>query len=491
MATYGVTSAGFVAKSLSTINAEVDNDLRKILGDTSGVESDGTLPAASYAGQLKALIVDLVAAQWDLMEAVHASFDPNQATGESQDALAALVGAKRVAAQYSRNLCIASGTSGTDLPKGRAIKNANTGTRWLTAGVTVTDPITFASAWIGTHAYSYLAIVSNNGNVYVCITAGTSAGAGGPTTTSTDITDGTVHWRYLSAGNGYAFLTVQAQDVGPVEGLASTLTVIDTPVSGWNAVWNPIDAVTGNLEETDSDFRSRRDEELAAAGNATPDAIRANILLLNSGSTDPAHLPVSACTVYNNFTDFTDANGLPPHSVEVLVKDGTDADIALAVWQSVGAGTVTFGNQTSTIFDSQGNSQTVKWSRPVAVNIYVTATAKFDQSLWPIGSETIVAQAALSALLTYCDGFVIGLDVRTSPLVAAMLRSPSQTDSNGIAVVPADPASPPVVGLFEIETIYIGTAPSPVSGTQITITPRQIAVFDSTRCVITAAAESP
>ena len=43
--------------------------------------------------------------------------------------------------------------------------------------------------------------MTNSGNAYVCITSGTSASSGGPTTTSNNITDGTAHWQYLGAAN--------------------------------------------------------------------------------------------------------------------------------------------------------------------------------------------------------------------------------------------------------------------------------------------------
>lgn len=52
-------------------------------------------------------------------------------------------------------------------------------------------------AWAGTTGYTVGQRVSNGGSVYQCITAGTSASSGGPTGTSTDITDGTAHWAYV------------------------------------------------------------------------------------------------------------------------------------------------------------------------------------------------------------------------------------------------------------------------------------------------------
>jgi hypothetical protein len=58
------------------------------------------------------------------------------------------------------------------------------------------------TAWVALTAYAVRARVVNGGNVYVCITAGTSAAATGPTGTDSDITDGTVHWQYLGVYTG-------------------------------------------------------------------------------------------------------------------------------------------------------------------------------------------------------------------------------------------------------------------------------------------------
>lgn len=57
-------------------------------------------------------------------------------------------------------------------------------------------------AWAGSTAVTLGVVRTNGGNAYQCITAGTTAASGGPTTTSADITDGTAHWKYLGAVTG-------------------------------------------------------------------------------------------------------------------------------------------------------------------------------------------------------------------------------------------------------------------------------------------------
>lgn len=56
----------------------------------------------------------------------------------------------------------------------------------------------YAPAWAISTAYSLGQLRANGGNVYEVTTAGTSAGAGGPTGTGTGIADNTVVWRYVS-----------------------------------------------------------------------------------------------------------------------------------------------------------------------------------------------------------------------------------------------------------------------------------------------------
>lgn len=74
----------------------------------------------------------------------------------------------------------------------------------ITWQVSVTaTPASIAPAWAGTTGYLVGRVAVNNYKLYRCITAGTSAGSGGPTGTSTDITDGTVHWRFLKANTQF------------------------------------------------------------------------------------------------------------------------------------------------------------------------------------------------------------------------------------------------------------------------------------------------
>jgi hypothetical protein len=71
--------------------------------------------------------------------------------------------------------------------------------------------------WAASTVYTQGSIaVNDSGKIYICRTAGTSASSGGPTGTSTGISDGTVTWDYVdSVGNGWLYFSYQvASDPG-------------------------------------------------------------------------------------------------------------------------------------------------------------------------------------------------------------------------------------------------------------------------------------
>jgi hypothetical protein len=66
------------------------------------------------------------------------------------------------------------------------------------------------TGWVGPFSYVVGNRVVNSGNAYQCITAGTSASGAGPTTTGSNIVDGTVRWKWLSAVDFTSLASAQA-----------------------------------------------------------------------------------------------------------------------------------------------------------------------------------------------------------------------------------------------------------------------------------------
>ncbi len=64
---------------------------------------------------------------------------------------------------------------------------------------------TILPAWAAPTGYDVNDEVRNANRTYRCVTAGTSAGSGGPTTVSSLITDGSVQWKFIREGEGTVF----------------------------------------------------------------------------------------------------------------------------------------------------------------------------------------------------------------------------------------------------------------------------------------------
>lgn len=79
--------------------------------------------------------------------------------------------------------------------------------------------------WATSKEYVLNQQVNHGGNIYVCVTAGTSASSGGPSGTGTGITDGTAVWDYVAATSGLIINSTVAS-VGQPIAIASYAIVV-------------------------------------------------------------------------------------------------------------------------------------------------------------------------------------------------------------------------------------------------------------------------
>lgn len=255
-----------------------------------------------------------------------------------------------------------------------------------------------------------------------------------------------------SGGGSVMNILFRALTRGPVAAPAGTLTV-RTPATGWNSVTNPNDADLGANVESDPALRLRRAAELAAAGSAS-DAAMLSAVSKVAG--------VETVFVFSNDTDATDSNGLPPHSQEIIVYDGLtpnadDDEIAQAIWDNKTGGIYQTGTTSGSATDAAGATHTVKFTRVSIVNMYVTVDLEYVSGY--IGDANVKTE-----LKTWGDtNLTIGRDVRVNRIVAAVMA---------------------LSGVQDVSSVKIGTAPSPASTVNYSISPRQIAALDTSRIVI-------
>lgn len=438
----GLTAAGLEIATISDVRDEINAKWRELFGSSMDVSD------RSPDGQLIGIMAEVFAKLWELLEVVKAARDPAAATGALLRALCALTGTVETPASFSTVVLTLTGTPTSLVPEDSLSSTASTGQQWKH----VEDgTIVAATAWAATTAYAVADRRTNASNVYLCITTGTSAGSGGPTTEEDDITDGTVHWRFLGPGTGFVDVDARATVTGPIVAVSGDITGRDTPLGGWDGVINIEDATLGRDAMTDAELRVLRELELGRPGTSPKGGIRAAALDVDD---------VESATVFSNLTDVTDVDGVPPHSVELLVKGGADQDIWDMLLANVADGIRTHGTEVGTAADSQGTSHTMKFSRVGEIDVWVDVTLVKDPTTYPADGDDQVKLAIVTAGNARPDG----TDVVSAKLISAI-------DT--------------VAGVIDIELPLIDDAPAPATTTTIPISLRQRAVFDTTRISVT------
>lgn len=282
----------------------------------------------------------------------------------------------------------------------------------------------------------------------------------------------------VEAGAGTFFHIFVSLETGPVEAPAGTLTVIPVPIANVVSVNNPADADLGRDDETDTAYRARQEQELARPASATVDGIRVDVLdnVLDANGTRL----IEDCRVFENTTDVMSIEGLPPHSIEVEIWDGSppaaaDTDVGQAVWDAKPGGIQAYGTISTTAVDSRGDSRSVSFTRPAVRRLVVEVqiTAGPEYSTGADSTESRI-QAALAAY--WDEQQRIGQDLIRAqlyePFWAAVENNDEVVDivaflASGTLNSPPDPADPPAATNVAIGVREIGV----LAVSDVTITP--------------------
>lgn len=214
-------------------------------------------------------------------------------------------------------------------------------------------------------------------------------------------------------GAGQVDVTATCTADGDVAAAPNTLTVILTPTLGWQTVTNPASAVPGNPVESDADLRRRQAASPAIGALTIIEAIFAGI----------ADLPgVSRLRIYVNDTNAPDANGVPAHSIAVVVQGGDIDSIAGVIATKKSPGTGTYGTTAVVVTDSHGIDNTINF---YVVTQVVISVAISVQSL--AGYNAATGLQIRQAVVDYLNGLEIGEDS-----YLARLYSPANLTGTGV-----------------------------------------------------------
>lgn len=242
--------------------------------------------------------------------------------------------------------------------------------------------------------------------------------------------------------SGTISVTATATVPGATPAGNNTLTVILTPTLGWQTVTNGTNAPSvGSPTESDAALRARQAQSTGLPAQTPTEAIYANV----------ANVPgVSDLILYNNDTGSPDGNGVPAHSICLVVEGGDALAVATAIFEKKAPGTGTYGSTTETVYDQNGVPDTIHFYELAFTSIWVTITI-----VPGTGYTSVVGNAIVAAVLAVINSLPIGGDVSFADVLAA-----------------ATLIGQPGYGTFTVTVAacFIGTAPSPGSQADIAIT---------------------
>jgi uncharacterized phage protein gp47/JayE len=201
---------------------------------------------------------------------------------------------------------------------------------------------------------------------------------------------------------GEITVTATARDIGAIVADANTITKILTPARGWQSVNNPAAATPGVGVETDAELRIRQTYSVALPAKTVFASTLGAVASVDG---------VSRYAGYENKEDETDDNGIPPHSIAIVVEGGDDQDIGDAIAAKKTPGTGTYGTTSVDTYDTEGILNVIDFFRPTIVPINVEITINpfvgYSSDYIPLIQESVA---------NYINSLPIGTDVYITKL---------------------------------------------------------------------------
>ncbi len=254
--------------------------------------------------------------------------------------------------------------------------------------------------------------------------------------------------------SGTVTVTATASVAGAIAAAPNTITKIKTPTFGWQTVNNATAASTGSPVESDAALRVRQSSSVALPSLTVLGGIVGAVETI-TGVTDVA--------AYENDTDATDTNGLPPHSISLVVNGGDVTQIATAIMQKKTPGAYTHGTTLEVVQDQIGIYHNIRFFRPTPVDIEVEITLEARA-----GYSTAVSQQIKEAVATYISDLLIGQNV-----VITRLYVPAQLGGTGDAAT------------FEIVTLEAAIVGGTLGTTDIAVGFNGLAVCSADNVTVT------
>lgn len=207
---------------------------------------------------------------------------------------------------------------------------------------------------------------------------------------------------------GEITVTATAEDAGDIEAVAGSINRIGTPTLGWQTVSNPSAATVGRAVETDAELRERQSLSTALPSVSLWEGILGSVLACDG---------VRRISGICNNEDQPTSEGVPGHTIALIVDGGEIEDISRAIYFKAGEGVGTYGSVSYTLMDSYGFPHTVRFSRPTSVSI--KARVVINPSATYLST---VADEIKSRISDYINGLAIGVSVNLPRVLSSAVK---------------------------------------------------------------------
>lgn len=207
---------------------------------------------------------------------------------------------------------------------------------------------------------------------------------------------------------GEITVTATAESAGDIVATAGSINRIATATLGWQTVTNPSDAVVGSAQETDDELRTRQSKSTSLPSMSLWEGIIAAVLDL------PGVRRLSG--ICNN-DDTPTSEGVPGHTIALIVDGGEVAEIAETTYLKGGEGTGTYGSVSYPLMDKYGFPHTVRFSRPTSVSIKAKVTIKPSATYL-----SDVATEIKQRIADYINGLAIGVSVNLPRVISSAVK---------------------------------------------------------------------
>lgn len=202
---------------------------------------------------------------------------------------------------------------------------------------------------------------------------------------------------------GTITVTATAVNAGALLAQVNTVTTIVTPTRGWMSVTNPNSSSMGQDVESDSKLRQRQALSTSISSMSQTEGLRGAILDLEN---------VTRCKTFENDENVADENGLPSHSLCVIVSGGDSQEIAQLIASKKSMGCALYGNTEVTVINSYGDAKTVSFYRPdikqISYHVNLTSNTSYSAD-----TADIIAES----LATYTNSLDIGDKITQNKLI--------------------------------------------------------------------------